>query len=102
MAASSSLEEETEEEIATGQGGNGALEEGLVSLSEWQGWGTDSPLPATVMEIIKEMKELERDFGSKMRFGGVGGKIKVICENCQISAGIILFGFVEFNRQLML
>ncbi|KAF3332609.1 DTW domain-containing protein YfiP [Carex littledalei] len=77
MAASSSVEEEErEEEVARGQGGIGALKGGMVSLSEWQAWGTDSPLPAMVMEAIKEMKDLEEDFGAKMKFGGVGSKIK--------------------------
>lgn len=78
-------EEEREEEVATGQGGIGALKGGMVSLSEWQAWGTDSPLPAMVMEAIKEMKDLEEDFGAKMKFGGVGSKIKVIRENCLFS-----------------
>ncbi|XP_078177123.1 DTW domain-containing protein [Carex rostrata] len=77
MAASSSVEEEErEEEVATGQGGIGALKGGMVSLSEWQAWGTDSPLPAMVVEAIKEMKDLEEDFGAKMKFGGVGSKMK--------------------------
>lgn len=96
MATSSSIEEEErEEEIATGQGGIGALEGGMVSLSEWQAWGTGSLLPAMVMEAIKEMKDLEEDFGAKMKFGGVGSKIKVIHENCLFSTGLIVVGMLK-------
>ncbi|KAJ4770245.1 DTW domain-containing protein [Rhynchospora pubera] len=75
MAALGSVQE-GEEEIATCQEESGVLEGAMVSLSEWQGWGTDSPLPATVVAAIKEMMDLEREFGDKMKFGGVGSKIK--------------------------
>lgn len=55
-----------------------AAAEGVVSLQEWQGWGTTSPLPTMVSQIIEDMKVLEKDFDAQMKFGGTGGKLQVI------------------------
>ncbi|PIA26994.1 hypothetical protein AQUCO_08400037v1 [Aquilegia coerulea] len=47
-----------------------------VSLQEWQGWGTTSQLPSMVVDIIEDMKDLEKNMDSQMNFGGIGGKLK--------------------------
>ncbi|KAF4369468.1 hypothetical protein G4B88_029566 [Cannabis sativa] len=47
-----------------------------ITLQEWQGWGTTSPLPTIVTRIADELKDLEKDSDEKMTFGGKGGKIK--------------------------
>ncbi|XP_010915995.1 uncharacterized protein [Elaeis guineensis] len=49
--------------------------EGL-SLEEWQGWGTSSPVPAMVVEVIRGLKSLEQETNSRMSFGGLGGKLQ--------------------------
>lgn len=55
-----------------------AQEEGVVvSLQEWQGWGTTSPLPTMVAQIVHDLKGLEQDLDAHMRFGGNGGKLQV-------------------------
>lgn len=57
---------------------NMAQEEGVVvSLQEWQGWGTTSPLPTMVAQIVHDLKGLEQDLDAHMRFGGNGGKLQV-------------------------
>jgi len=56
---------------------NMAQEEGVVSLQEWQGWGTTSPLPTMVAQIVGDLKGLEQDLDAHMSFGGNGGKLKV-------------------------
>lgn len=48
-----------------------------ITLQEWQGWGTTSPLPAMVTEIIEELKSLEKNVDTQMTFGGKGGKLQV-------------------------
>ncbi|KVI04254.1 DTW-like protein [Cynara cardunculus var. scolymus] len=48
----------------------------IVSLQEWQAWGTDSPLPTQVAEIVDEMMVSERESDAQMKFGGLGGKLK--------------------------
>ncbi|XP_052178995.1 uncharacterized protein LOC127792517 isoform X2 [Diospyros lotus] len=48
----------------------------VVSLQEWQAWGTTSPVPAMVAEIVEELKDLERDIDAQMSFGGIGGKLQ--------------------------
>lgn len=49
-----------------------------ISLEEWQSWGSDSPMPLQVSEIVEEMVDLERQLGdAQMKFGGLGGKLKV-------------------------
>ncbi|KAJ3692316.1 hypothetical protein LUZ60_012666 [Juncus effusus] len=58
--------------MAADEGSN----EQTVSLTEWQGWGTDSPLPAMVVEVVKELKDSEREMGTEMKFGGLGSKLK--------------------------
>ncbi|XP_059660938.1 uncharacterized protein LOC132307244 isoform X2 [Cornus florida] len=47
-----------------------------ISLQEWQGWGTTSPLPAMVAEILEDLKVLQRDSDAQMTFGGLGGKLQ--------------------------
>ncbi|KAL8267696.1 hypothetical protein R6Q59_001494 [Mikania micrantha] len=47
-----------------------------VSLQEWQAWGTDSPIPTQVAEIVEEMIDLDRESDAQMKFGGLGGKLK--------------------------
>lgn len=56
---------------------NMAQEEGVVSLQEWQGWGTTSPLPTMVAQIVHDLKGLEQDLDAHMSFGGNGGKLQV-------------------------
>ncbi|RZB83522.1 uncharacterized protein LOC114373818 isoform X2 [Glycine soja] len=52
-------------------------EEGVVvSLQEWQGWGTNSPLPTMVSQIVEDLKVLEEDLDAHMNFGGNGGKLQ--------------------------
>ncbi|PNX93121.1 hypothetical protein L195_g016270 [Trifolium pratense] len=48
----------------------------VVSLQEWQGWGTTSPVPAMVTQIAEDLKLLEKDFDSQMKFGRAGGKLQ--------------------------
>ncbi|KAJ0448040.1 putative DTW domain-containing protein DTWD2/YfiP [Helianthus annuus] len=47
-----------------------------ISLQEWQAWGTDSPMPTQVAQIVEEMVDLERQSDAQMKFGGLGGKLK--------------------------
>lgn len=47
-----------------------------VSGEEWQAWGTSSPLPLSVSDVVKNLKLLEIDFNQEMDFGGTGGKLK--------------------------
>ncbi|GJN34272.1 hypothetical protein PR202_gb22921 [Eleusine coracana subsp. coracana] len=47
-----------------------------VSHEEWQRWGTTSPLPAAVAAVVRELLHMEAAAGEKMRFGGVGCKLK--------------------------
>lgn len=49
----------------------------VVSLQEWQGWGTNSPLPTMVSQIVEDLKVLEEDLDAHMNFGGNGGKLQV-------------------------
>lgn len=55
---------------------------GFVSLQEWQGWGTTSPVPAMVTEIVEELQALENDIDAHMSFGGLGGKLQVFSYYC--------------------
>ncbi|KAI3736155.1 hypothetical protein L6452_15689 [Arctium lappa] len=48
----------------------------VISLQEWQAWGTHSPLPTQVAEIVDEMIVSERESDAQMKFGGLGGKLK--------------------------
>ncbi|XP_050207335.1 uncharacterized protein LOC126656765 [Mercurialis annua] len=47
-----------------------------ISLQEWQGWGTVSPVPAKVSEIVEDLKVLQRNVDTQMSFGGKGGKLQ--------------------------
>ncbi|XP_059449062.1 uncharacterized protein LOC132180304 isoform X1 [Corylus avellana] len=49
---------------------------GFISLQEWQGWGTKSPVPAMVTEIVEELQSMENDIDAQMSFGGIGGKLQ--------------------------
>ncbi|CAL5406495.1 unnamed protein product [Camellia sinensis] len=74
LSRSSSLSpssSEVERESAGSSGGDQ-----VVSLQEWQAWGTASPVPAMVAEIVEDMKSLERDIDAQMSFGGLGGKLQ--------------------------
>uniref|UniRef100_A0A0D9WQD7 tRNA-uridine aminocarboxypropyltransferase n=1 Tax=Leersia perrieri TaxID=77586 RepID=A0A0D9WQD7_9ORYZ len=74
FSAESAGEEADEEALpaVTGSGGGG----GEVTAEEWRRWGTSSPLPAVVDAVVRELLEMEAESGEKMRFGGVGSKIK--------------------------
>ncbi|GMP67190.1 hypothetical protein CsSME_00027264 [Camellia sinensis var. sinensis] len=74
LSRSSSLSpssSEVERESAGSSGGDQ-----VVSLQEWRAWGTASPVPAMVAEIVEDMKSLERDIDAQMSFGGLGGKLQ--------------------------
>ncbi|TYK04950.1 DTW domain-containing protein isoform 1 [Cucumis melo var. makuwa] len=47
-----------------------------ITLQEWQGWGSTSPVPTMVTEIIDELKVLEKNVDAQMSFGGNGGKLQ--------------------------
>ncbi|RWR89581.1 DTW domain-containing protein YfiP [Cinnamomum micranthum f. kanehirae] len=47
-----------------------------ISVREWQGWGTSSQIPAMVVDVIGNLKLLERDMEAQMSFGGLGGKLQ--------------------------
>ncbi|KAF3952508.1 hypothetical protein CMV_021942 [Castanea mollissima] len=49
---------------------------GSITLQEWQAWGTTSPLPTMVTDIVDQMKALEVDIDAHMTFGGSGGKLQ--------------------------
>lgn len=49
----------------------------FIGLQEWQSWGTMSPVPAMVSEIVEDLKVLEKDSNAHITFGGHGGKIQV-------------------------
>ena len=59
----------------------GDINEPTISLQEWQAWGTTSPLPTMVADIVEELKVLETQSDAQMSFGGLGGKIKVTDPN---------------------
>lgn len=48
-----------------------------ISLQEWQGWGTNSPVPEMVNQVIRDLKLLEKDIDAPMTFGGNHGTLKV-------------------------
>ena len=52
-------------------------EESIITLQEWQRWGTTSPLPTIVTRIAQDLQDLERDIDAQMSFGGNGGKLQV-------------------------
>ncbi|RAL41773.1 hypothetical protein DM860_008955 [Cuscuta australis] len=47
-----------------------------ISPEEWQGWGSTSPVPAMVVEVIEDLKLLERNVDARMDFGGNHGKLQ--------------------------
>lgn len=53
------------------------VHEGAITLQEWQGWGTASPVPAMVTKIVEDLKALEKDIDTQMSFGGSRGKLQV-------------------------
>jgi hypothetical protein len=71
----------------------GAGDWGDVSHEEWRRWGTSSPLPAAVAGVIHELLKMEAAAGEKMRFGGVGSKLKVTSP----SSLIILLPFTIYH-----
>ncbi|KAK6142618.1 hypothetical protein DH2020_022966 [Rehmannia glutinosa] len=46
-----------------------------ISLQEWQDWGTISPVPSMVNQIIQDLRLLEKDIGACMTFDGNHGKL---------------------------
>ncbi|KAM5578128.1 hypothetical protein ABKV19_008447 [Rosa sericea] len=54
----------------------GDTAEASITLQEWQGWGTTSPVPALVTKIVQDLKVLEKDIDAQMSFGGSGGKLQ--------------------------
>ncbi|GLU06452.1 hypothetical protein SLE2022_234860 [Rubroshorea leprosula] len=59
------------EEVRTNDTGDGC-----ISLQEWQGWGSGSPVPAMVNELVEDLKLLKKSNDAQMKFGGLGGKLK--------------------------
>lgn len=57
--------------------GTGDTAQGSITLQEWQGWGTRSPVPSLVTKIVDDLKVLEKDIDAQMSFGGSGGKLQV-------------------------
>ncbi|XP_073308134.1 uncharacterized protein [Primulina huaijiensis] len=49
--------------------------EAPVSLQEWQAWGTTSPVPYMVNQVIRDLKMLEKETDSHMTFGGNHGSL---------------------------
>ncbi|MED6136215.1 hypothetical protein PIB30_053938 [Stylosanthes scabra] len=47
-----------------------------ISLEEWQAWGTISPVPSMVSQIVHDLKLLEKHVDANMCFGGNGGKLQ--------------------------
>ncbi|KAJ6433441.1 hypothetical protein OIU84_017182 [Salix udensis] len=47
-----------------------------ITLQEWQGWGAVSPLPAKVVEIVNDLKLLEKTTEVQMSFSGHRGKLE--------------------------
>lgn len=47
-----------------------------IGVQEWQSWGTISPVPSMVSEIVEDLKLLEKESNAQITFGGHGGKIQ--------------------------
>ncbi|XP_020519785.1 uncharacterized protein LOC18429100 [Amborella trichopoda] len=47
-----------------------------LSLEEWQGWGTSSPVPAMVNTIFDDLRALEREMDEPINFSGPRGKLQ--------------------------
>lgn len=54
--------------------------ESSIGVEEWQAWGSTSPVPTAVGQIMEDLKSLETDTNSPLSFGGSGGKIQVLCD----------------------
>ena len=67
-----------------------------VSHEEWRRWGTSSTLPAAVAGVIHELLEMEAAAGEKMRFGGVGSKLKVTSSSSLIVLFITIYQPSDF------
>lgn len=65
-----------------------------VSLCEWQAWGSSSTIPSLVVDVIDDLRDLERDLDACMNFGGHGGKLRVSISSCFIFPSSLVFGFV--------
>ncbi|KAJ0051350.1 hypothetical protein Pint_02239 [Pistacia integerrima] len=50
--------------------------DGFITLQEWQGWGTVSPVPVMVSQIVHDLKSLEKNIDAQMSFAGNGGKLQ--------------------------
>ncbi|KAL5998883.1 hypothetical protein ACLOJK_009831 [Asimina triloba] len=61
-----------------------------ISLKEWQGWGTSSPVPSLVTQVVGDLKALEREMETQMSFGGIGGKFQVGISPRFLSRGLAL------------
>lgn len=48
-----------------------------LTLQEWQGWGTNSPVPSTVIDAISYLKSVEGQTHALMTFDGNGGRLMV-------------------------
>ena len=68
-----------------------------VSHEEWRRRGTSSPLPAAVASVIHELLEMEAAAGEKMRFGGVGSKLKVTSSSSLIVLFITIYQPSDFG-----
>ncbi|XP_074276107.1 uncharacterized protein LOC141599878 [Silene latifolia] len=49
--------------------------DGSISLEEWQGWGTNSPVPSMVIDAIHYLKAFERENDILLSFGGNLGRL---------------------------
>lgn len=67
--------------------------EATISLQEWQGWGTISPVPWMVNQVIQDLKLLEKDIDAPMTFCGNHGKLSVKNPNFR---SYLVNGLLEF------
>ncbi|XP_042520678.1 uncharacterized protein LOC122094087 [Macadamia integrifolia] len=51
-------------------------DDAVITLQQWQGWGTSSQFPVLVKEVVNDMVAVERAMDSQMSFGGKGGKLQ--------------------------
>lgn len=71
--------------------------EATIGLQEWQAWGTTSPVPTMVAEIVEDLKGLERETNAQMSFGGNGGKIQVIRLNANSAGDYCVYIFLYYG-----
>ncbi|KAG9159548.1 hypothetical protein Leryth_013532 [Lithospermum erythrorhizon] len=50
-------------------------DEASISIQEWHGWGTSSPIPTMVTQVIDDLKLLEQNSDAHMVFGGNHGRL---------------------------